>query len=70
MRLRLFLDTSALAKLFVPEAGTAELKALFEFHSLVWRRCREGSLDIARATSLLTKLDLQLGARPLGCGIH
>lgn len=73
--MRLFLDTSALAKLFVPEAGTAELNALLaqpdmeiwvselarlEFHSLAWRRCREGSLDAAQATSLLAELDQQL----------
>jgi predicted nucleic acid-binding protein len=74
---RLFLDTSALAKLFVPEAGTAELNAMLsqpdveiwvselarlEFHSLVWRRCREGSLDAAQVTSLLAELDQQLDA--------
>ena len=75
--MRLFLDTSALAKLFVPEAGTAELNTLLsqpdveiwvselarlEFHSLLWRRCREGSLQAAQVTLLLAELDEQLDA--------
>ena len=66
-----------MAKLFVPEAGTAELNAMLsqpdmeiwvselarlEFHSLVWRRCREGSLGTAQVTSLLAELDQQLDA--------
>lgn len=75
--MKLFLDTSALAKLFVPEAGTAELNAMvsqpdmeiwvselarLEFQSLVWRRCRERSMDAAQVTSLLAELDQQLEA--------
>lgn len=75
--MKLFLDTSALAKLFVPEAGTAELNAMLsqpdlevwvselarlEFHSLVWRRCRERSLDAAQVTPLLAELDQRLCA--------
>lgn len=75
--MKLFLDTSALAKLFVPEAGTAELNAMLsqpdlevwvselarlEFHSLVWRRCRERSLDAAQVTPLLAELDQQFEA--------
>ena len=75
--MRLLLDTSALAKLFVPEAGTAELNAMLpqpdmeiwgselarlEFYSLAWRRCREGSLDTTQVTSLLAELDQQLDA--------
>ena len=75
--MRLFLDTSALAKLFVPEAGTAALIAMvsqpdmeiwvselarLEFHSLAWRRCREGSLDTTQVTSVLAELDQQLDA--------
>ena len=51
--MRVFFDTSALAKLFVPETGTDEMNALLaqaemevwvsalaplEFHSLAWRR--------------------------------
>jgi predicted nucleic acid-binding protein len=74
---RLFLDTSALAKLFVPEAGTAELSAMvsqadveiwvselarLEFHSLAWRRYREQSLDAQQVTTLLSELDQQLEA--------
>lgn len=73
--MRLFLDTSALAKLFVPETGTAELNAMLsqadmeiwvselarlEFHSMAWRRCREGALDTSQVSSLLAELDLQL----------
>ena len=73
--MRLFLDTSALAKLFVPETGTAALNAMLarpdteiwvselarlEFHSLAWRRCREGTLDTSQVSSLLAQLDLQL----------
>ena len=74
--MRIFLDTSALAKLFVPEAGTDKMNALLaqtgmeiwvsalaplEFHSLAWRRNREGLLDAARVTALLDTLDEQLG---------
>ena len=73
--MRLFLGTSALAKLFVPEAGTDEMNAmmaqdgleiwisalaLLEFHSLAWRRHREGRLDAARVAALLGMLDEQL----------
>ncbi len=70
--MRVFFDTSALAKLFVPEAGTDEMNAMLaqngmevwvsalaplEFHSLAWRRHREGKLDAARVTALLDTLD-------------
>ena len=73
--MRVFFDTSALAKLFVPEAGTDEMNAMLaqdgmeiwvsalaplEFHSLAWRRNREGTLDAARVTALLDALDEQL----------
>ena len=73
--MRVFFDTSALAKLFVPEAGTDEMNAMLaqdgmeiwvsalaplEFHSLAWRRHREGKLDAARVTALLDALDEQL----------
>lgn len=73
--MRVFFDTSALAKLFVPEAGTDEMNAMMaqdgmeiwvsaleplEFHSLAWRRHREGKLDAARVTALLDALDEQL----------
>lgn len=73
--MRVFFDTSALAKLFVPEAGTDEMNAMLaqggmeiwvsalaplEFHSLAWRRHREGKLDAARVTELLDTLDEQL----------
>jgi predicted nucleic acid-binding protein len=72
---RVFFDTSALAKLFVPEAGTDEMNAMMaqdgleiwvsalaslEFHSLAWRRHREGQLDAARVAVLLGTLDEQL----------
>ena len=73
--MRVFFDTSALAKLFVPEAGTDEMNAMLaqagmevwvsalaplEFHSMAWRRHREGQLDAARVTALLDTLDQQL----------
>ena len=73
--MRLFLDTSALAKLFVPEAGTDEMNAMMaqdgleiwisalaplEFHSLAWRRHREGRLEAARVAVLLDTLDEQV----------
>lgn len=73
--MRVFFDTSALAKLFVPEAGTDEMNAMLaqdaieiwvsalaplEFHSLAWRRHREGTLDAAHVTALLDTLDEQL----------
>lgn len=73
--MRVFFDTSALAKLFVPEAGTDEMNALLaqvgmevwvsalaplEFHSLAWRRHRQGHLDAARVAALLDTLDEQL----------
>ena len=73
--MRVFFDTSALAKLFVPEAGTDEMNAMMaqdeleiwvsalaplEFHSLVWRRHREGQLAAARVAALLDTLDEQL----------
>lgn len=73
--MRVFFDTSALAKLFVPEAGTDEMNAMLaqdgmeiwvsalaplEFHSLAWRRHREGKLDATRVTALLDTLDEQL----------
>lgn len=73
--MRVFFDTSALAKLFVPEAGTDEMNAMLaqdgmeiwvsalaplEFHSLAWRRHREGKLDAVRVATLLDTLDEQL----------
>jgi predicted nucleic acid-binding protein len=72
---RVFFDTPALAKLFVPETGTDEMNAMMaqdgleiwvsalaplEFHSLAWRRYREGQLDAARVAVLLSTLDEQL----------
>ena len=83
--MRVFFDTSALAKLFVPEAGTDEMNAMLaqdgmeiwvsalaplEFHSLAWRRHREGQLDAARVTALLDTLDVALledGPATFGC---
>ncbi len=73
--MRVFFDTSALVKLFVPEAGTDEMNAMLaqagmeiwisalapvEFHSMAWRRHREGQLDAVRVTALLDTLDEQL----------
>ncbi len=68
--MRLFLDTSALAKLFVEELGTPEITARVaasggdvwvselapvEFHSVLWRRHREG---IAAADAVSEMIDL------------
>ena len=41
--MRVFFDTSALAPV--------------EFHSMAWRRHREGQLDAVRVTALLDTLD-------------
>ena len=74
-----FLDASSTTKLYVAEAGTAEMVALVqhpdayylailsitlvELRSAIRRRQRVGSLDEAQAAAALTEFHSQLGGR-------
>ncbi len=72
--MRLFLDTSALAKLFVEEIGTPEITARvtaagadiwvsqlasLEFHSVLWRRHRESKATVDAVEKLIALFDEQ-----------
>ena len=74
-----FLETSALVKLYVREAGTERLLRLaaraanhrfavlalarIEVHSAIRRRQREGEFDVSIANRLLNRLDQHLESR-------
>jgi predicted nucleic acid-binding protein len=71
-----YLDTSALAKRYVAETGTPQVRALFrrrrrvavsrlayaELAAAVARLCREGSLTVRARDGILDRLDRDFGA--------
>ncbi len=81
----LYLDTSALVKIYLDERGSERMRVLaspdseyrlavcsitqVEFHAAIWRRHRIGELDSERIEFAIERFNVRLGTEFLRCSV-